>query len=98
MSRTTPVKLEIDPVRLDTEARDLPMSFAAGISYLRSQGVNVSRATLFRWNAAELEAGRPPLMHQPTGERGRLFIVPAEIMGYIKSRCSDSTPAREVAS
>jgi len=75
------------------------MSFAVGLAYLHSQGVKVSRASLFNWNAAEIAAGRPPLLHQPTGvRRGRLFIVPAEIMGYIRSRCSDSAPGQDVAS
>jgi len=98
MNEITPVKLDLEPIRLDREAHNQPMSLAAGIAYLRSQGVNISRATLFRWNADLLDAGAPPLFHQPTGTRGRLFIVPAEIMGHIRNRCSDNAPAREVAS
>lgn len=70
------------------------MSIAAAIDYLRARGVGISRASLYRWNADQIAAGRPPLLHQPSGERGRVFAVPAEIEGWIRSRCSDNT-ARE---
>lgn len=80
-------------VELDTGVHDAPMALKNGVSYLRARGVTVSRATLYRWNADEIAAGRRALIHQPSGERGRVYIVPAEIEAHIRNRCSAPTPA-----
>jgi hypothetical protein len=77
---------------LDTGAYYAPMSIAGGIALLRSRGVAISRASIYRWNSDLVAEGRVPLFHQPSGTRGRVFIVPAEVESFIRSRCSDQTP------
>jgi hypothetical protein len=88
---------ETTPMQLDSRAHDAPMSIAAAISYLKGRGVGLSRASLYRWNADQIAAGHTPLLHQPSGDRGRIYVVPAEIEGWIRSRCSDNTPDRAVS-
>jgi hypothetical protein len=69
------------------------MALLVAVDYLRTRGVEISRASLYRWSAARVAAGESPLIHQPTGPRGRTFVVPAEVMEHIRSRCSESQPA-----
>ena len=79
-------------VELDRGAYDAPLSLAKGVALLRSRGVAISRASIYRWNADAIAVGQPPLFHQPSGTRGRVFIVPAEVESWIRSRCSTQTP------
>lgn len=80
-------------MELDSGAQDAPMTLLEAIAYLRGRGTKISRATLYRWNADEIAAGRRALIHQPSGRRGRTFVVPAEIYTYIRNRCSVPIPA-----
>lgn len=85
MARTTNVEL-------DKGSYYAPMSIRGGIDYLRSRGVAISRASIYRWNNDAIRQGLQPLFHQPSGPRGRVFIVPAEVESFIRSRCSAPTP------
>ena len=76
-------------VQLDTGAYDAPMSLKHAVALLRSRGVEVSRASLYRWNDALVADGARPLIHQPSGNRGRVYVVPAEVESHIRNRCSD---------
>lgn len=84
---------EMTNVKLDSGAQDAPMTLLEAIAYLRARGTKISRATLYRWNADEIAAGRPALIHQPSGRRGRTFVVPAEIYTHIRNRWSAPVPA-----
>jgi len=74
------------------------MSLKHALPFLRSRGLDVSRASIYRWHTDLIAAGQPGLLHQPTGFRGAVFVVPSEVQAYIRNRCSDSSPAREAAS
>jgi len=94
MPRTTPVKLDLPAVSV----HDAPMALAVLIPYMAARGCPVSRSTLLRWNATELAAGREPILFQPSGNRGRLYGIPARVeQVIIRSRCSDSTAGQDVA-
>lgn len=96
MDGMTNVKLE--NTAIDIGAHDAPMALAAGIAYLGNRGVKLSRASLYRWHADSLAAGGPALIHQPSGFKGRTYIVPAEIETWIRNRCSAPAPADRVRS
>ena len=89
------MKLDLPAVSV----HDSPMALNVLIPYMAARGCQVSRSTLLRWNATEVAAGRDPILFQPSGNRGRLFGIPSRVeQAIIRSKCSDSAPAREVAS
>lgn len=60
------------------------------VEQVRSR-LHISRQTLYRY----LEDGLP--CHQPGGEKGTRLFDPVEVDMWIRSRCSDRTPAAVVA-
>jgi len=82
MSETTNLKL-------DTVAHDLPMSVDEAAAYLL-----VTSRTVDRWIAT----GGLPVHRLGDGPKAPKRFYRSELDAWVRSRCSDNTPAREAAS
>lgn len=75
---------------------DAPMSIPNALRLLRSRGLTVSRATVYRWDADRAATGDRPILRRPSGPRGRVYVVPADIEDHVRNRCSDETARNTV--
>jgi hypothetical protein len=82
-------KMELDRTVYDS----LIVWWPDGVAFLNEH--NIAPAGRTTWEKRSKQKGFP--MHRPNGPRGKRYIVPREIDEFLRSRCTDNTPGRDVA-